>query len=143
MSLFVCILLTANNGPPLRTRLPISPTAQQCYHHACGHYLIRIFLSLPGSRLTNDSLSRCNTTLSRVKLTNPYRLQPVKLRGYPPDSAWVWRMSELTRDGIMAEPASRGQILMRERGQEEESHFPCSDDHEQDWQPYRLMFNLL
>ena len=34
-----------------------------------------------------------------------------------------------------AEPVSRDQILRRERGQEN-IHFPCSADHEQDWQPY-------
>ena len=34
-----------------------------------------------------------------------------------------------------AEPVSRDQILRRERGQKN-IHFPCSADHEQDWQPY-------
>ena len=43
-------------------------------------------------------------------------------------------MSVLTRDGT-AEPASRDQILRREQGQGN-IHFPCSADHEQDWQPY-------
>ena len=43
-------------------------------------------------------------------------------------------MSRLTRDGT-AEPVSRDQILRRERGQGN-VHFPCSTDHEQDWQPY-------
>ena len=43
-------------------------------------------------------------------------------------------MSGLTRDGT-AEPASRGQIFRRERGQEN-IHFFCSADNEQDWQPY-------
>ena len=43
-------------------------------------------------------------------------------------------MSRLTRDG-MAEPFSQNQILRRERGQGN-IHFPCSADHEQDWQPY-------
>ena len=43
-------------------------------------------------------------------------------------------MSRLTRDGT-AEPASRDQILRRERGQEN-VRFPCSANHEQDWQPY-------
>ena len=43
-------------------------------------------------------------------------------------------MSGPTRDGT-AEPVSRGQILRRERGQGN-VHFPCSADHEQDWQPY-------
>ena len=43
-------------------------------------------------------------------------------------------MSRLTWDGT-AEPVSRDQILRRERGQGN-IDFPCSADHEQDWQPY-------
>ena len=43
-------------------------------------------------------------------------------------------MSRLTRDGT-AEPGSRDQILRHARGQGN-VHFPCSADHEQDWQPY-------
>ncbi|CAM9672081.1 unnamed protein product [Ascophyllum nodosum] len=43
-------------------------------------------------------------------------------------------MSRLTRDGT-AEPISRDQILRPARGQRN-IHFPCSADHEQDWQPY-------
>ena len=43
-------------------------------------------------------------------------------------------MSGLTREGT-AEPVSRDQILRREQRQEN-AHFPCSADHEQDWQPY-------
>ena len=43
-------------------------------------------------------------------------------------------MSRLTRDGT-AEPISRDQILRHARGQGS-VHFPCSADHEQDWQPY-------
>ena len=43
-------------------------------------------------------------------------------------------MSRLTRDGT-AEPVSRDQILRHARGQEN-IPFPCSADHEQDWQPY-------
>ena len=46
-------------------------------------------------------------------------------------------MSRLTRDGTTAEPVSRDQILRRERGQGN-IHFPCSADHEQDWQPYSV-----
>ena len=38
------------------------------------------------------------------------------------------------QDGT-AEPVSRDQILRHERGQGNIS-FPCSADHEQDWQPY-------
>ena len=43
-------------------------------------------------------------------------------------------MSRLARDGT-AEHVSRDQILRRERGQEN-IHFPCSADHEQDWHSY-------
>ena len=42
-------------------------------------------------------------------------------------------MSRLTRDGT-AEPVSRDQILRHARVQGN-VHFPCSADHEQDWQP--------
>ena len=44
-------------------------------------------------------------------------------------------MSSLTRDGT-AEPVSRDQILRREHGPQGNINFPCSGDHEQDWQPY-------
>ena len=43
-------------------------------------------------------------------------------------------MSRLTRDGT-AEPISRDQILRHAREQGN-IIFPCSADHEQDWQPY-------
>ena len=43
-------------------------------------------------------------------------------------------MSMLTRDGT-AEPVSRDQSLRNARGQGN-IIFPCSADHEQDWQPY-------
>ena len=43
-------------------------------------------------------------------------------------------MSRLTRDGT-AEPVSRDQNIRHVRGQGN-VHFPCSADHEQDWQPY-------
>ena len=43
-------------------------------------------------------------------------------------------MSRLTRVGT-AEPVSRDQILRHARGQGN-IIFPCSGDHEQDWQPY-------
>ena len=43
-------------------------------------------------------------------------------------------MSRLTRDGT-AEPVSLDQILRRIWGQGN-IIFPCSGDHEQDWQPY-------
>ena len=43
-------------------------------------------------------------------------------------------MSRLTRDGT-AEPVSRDQIFRHARGQGN-IHFPCSADHEQDWQPH-------
>ena len=43
-------------------------------------------------------------------------------------------MSRLARDGT-AELVSRDQILRNVRGLGN-IHFPCSVDHEQDWQPY-------
>ena len=43
-------------------------------------------------------------------------------------------MGRPTRDGT-AEPVSRDQILRHVLGQGN-IHFPCSTDHEQDWQPY-------
>ena len=43
-------------------------------------------------------------------------------------------MSRLTQDGT-AKPVSGDQIIRRERGQGI-VHFPCSADHEQDWQTY-------
>ena len=43
-------------------------------------------------------------------------------------------MSRLTRDET-AEPFSGDQILRLERGQGN-TYFPCSVDHEQDWQTY-------
>ena len=39
--------------------------------------------------------------------------------------------------GRTAKPVSRDQILRRERGQGN-TDFPCSDDHEQNWQPYQV-----
>ena len=51
-----------------------------------------------------------------------------------PDSASSMEMSRLTRDGT-AEPVSRDQILRHARGQGN-IYFPCSADHEQDWQPH-------
>ena len=45
-------------------------------------------------------------------------------------------ISTLPRDGT-AEPVSRDQILRHARGQGN-IHFPCSADHEQDWQPYTV-----
>ena len=43
-------------------------------------------------------------------------------------------MSRLTRDGT-ADPVSRDQILRHVQGQGN-INFPCSADHEQDWQTY-------
>ena len=44
-------------------------------------------------------------------------------------------MSRLTQGGT-TEPVSRDQILRREQRGQGNIHFPCSVDHEQDWQPY-------
>ena len=43
-------------------------------------------------------------------------------------------MSTMAWDGTAA-PVSRDKILRRGRGQEN-VHFPCPADFEQDWQPY-------
>ena len=43
-------------------------------------------------------------------------------------------MSRLAQDGT-SKPVSRDQILRHEQGQGN-INFPCSADHEQDWQPY-------
>ena len=45
-------------------------------------------------------------------------------------------MSRLARDGT-AETVSRDQILRYKRGQGN-INFPCSANHEQDWQPYSV-----
>ena len=50
-------------------------------------------------------------------------------------------MSRLTRDGT-AEPVSRDQIFRHARGQGN-IPFPCSADHEQDWQPYPRLIHTL
>ena len=42
-------------------------------------------------------------------------------------------MSRLTRDGT-AEPVSRETKFSGASGDRENIHFPCSADHEQDWQ---------
>ena len=44
-------------------------------------------------------------------------------------------MSERADAGQDGRPVSRDQILGRERGQGN-VHFPCSANHEHDWQPY-------
>ena len=45
-------------------------------------------------------------------------------------------MSRLMRDGT-AESISPDKIFRRERGRRENNiDFPCTADHEQDWQPY-------
>ena len=87
-----------------------------------------------------------------------YRFLPVwristnqsdRLSTPPPDSvnpnieSGVWRMSRLTEDGT-AESVSRDETLRREQGQGNTSIvFPYSADHEQDWQPYRLIYNYV
>ena len=49
-------------------------------------------------------------------------------------------MSRLTRDGTV-EPVSRDHTLRHVRG-EGNTNFPCSADHEQDWQLTRLIHTL-
>ena len=55
-------------------------------------------------------------------------------RGTREESHQILEMSRLRRNGA-AEPVSRDQLLRHARGQGN-IHFPCSADHEQDWQPY-------
>ena len=50
-------------------------------------------------------------------------------------------MNRLTRDGT-SESVSRDQTIGRERGQGN-IIFPCSVDHEQDYQPYSVDYNTL
>ena len=59
------------------------------------------------------------------------RRNPVSKHQIQPEYGNV---SRLTRDGT-SEPVSRGQILRHARGQGN-INFPCSANHEQDWQPY-------
>ena len=67
-----------------------------------------------------------------------YKWTPPRNSGGIPKVSTIFNLSmemgRLTRDGT-AEPVSPDQILRRERGQGN-IHFPCSADHEQDWQPY-------
>ena len=57
---------------------------------------------------------------------------PVSKNQIQPEYGDEW--ADSGRDGT-AEPVSRDQILRHARGQGN-IHFPCSADHEQDWQPY-------
>ena len=54
------------------------------------------------------------------------------------DFAWMWRTSGLTRDGaaesISLAPNSKAVV----RTGTGKNKFPCSADHEQDWQPYTV-----
>ena len=61
-----------------------------------------------------------------------FRTEPITVASLL--NALALQASRLTRDGT-AEPVSRDQILRHARGQGN-VHFPCSADHEQDWQPY-------
>ena len=73
----------------------------------------------------------------RMAVLNKKWTPPRKSGGIPYVSTRIslsMEMNRLTRDGT-AEPVSRDQILRRELGQGK-NNFPCSADHEQDWQPY-------
>ena len=85
--------------------------------------------------LINSALARWRMTVLMETIAESGK-EGWSPRKYAPDSAWVWRMSRLTLDGT-AEPNSRDQTLRRERGQGK-CYFPCSADHEQDWQPYQV-----
>ena len=78
----------------------------------------------------------------RTKEVIPARIDLTKsasrfgeLRGYTYNLSM--EMSRLTRDGT-AELVSRGQILRHEQREQGNIIFPCSADHEQDWQPYAV-----
>ena len=55
-------------------------------------------------------------------------------REYAPDSAQVWRIGRLTREGTAEQ--SRETRFSGANGDKVKNHFPCSADHEQDLQPY-------
>ena len=73
-----------------------------------------------------------NSGLTRWRMAVSYLDAAAEL-GRNPRFSLSMEMGRLTRDGT-AEPVSRDQILRHARGQGN-IHFPCSADHEQDWQP--------
>ena len=97
------------------------------------------FLPCPACINVSGLQPVCTTVLLRTykRFGITLRKPPQKPGGIPQVSTRFglsMEMSRLTRDGTL-EPVSRDQILRRERGQGI-SNFPCSADHEQDWQPY-------
>ena len=107
-------------------------TFENCWPCA-GRFSVANAIGTQLRGLINSALARWRMTVLMETVAESGK-GGVESRKYAPDSAWVWRMSRLTRDGT-AEPYSRDQTLRRERGQGK-SYFPCSADHEQDWQPY-------
>ena len=77
----------------------------------------------------NSGLTRWRMAVSKLDAAAELGRNPVSTR-----FSLSMEMGRLTRDGT-AEPVSRGQILRHARGQGN-INFPCSADHEQDWQPY-------
>ena len=102
----------------------------------------RFSLSMEMSRLTRDGIGTqlrdpINSGLTRRRMAVSYGRRPgtrEESRRVSTRFSLSMEMSRLTRDGT-AEPVSRDQILRHARGQGN-VHFPCSADHEQDWQPY-------
>ena len=86
-----------------------------------------------------------NSGLTQWRIWRFYKWTPPRNSGGIPKVSTRFslsmEMSRLTRDGT-AEPVSREKILRHTRGQEN-IHFPCSADHEQDWQLTRLIHTLL
>ena len=86
-----------------------------------------------------------NSGLTQWRIWRFYKWTPPRNSGGIPKVSTRFslsmEMSRLTRDGT-AEPVSREKILRHARGQGN-IHFPCSADHEQDWQLTRLIHTLL
>ena len=78
----------------------------------------------------NSGLTRGRMAVKKIKWTPPrnFGKNPVSKHQIQPECG-----DEQAEDGTV-EPVSRDQILRRERGQGN-IRFPCSADHEQDWQP--------
>ena len=98
-----------------------------------GNCLRSRFCSKPlGALLLTTSVVVINSGLTRWRFDGIDGRR--RSHGKQDEGEGVWRMNGLTRNGT-AEPVSRDRILRREQRQGE-NHFPCSADHEQDWQPY-------
>ena len=84
----------------------------------------------------NSGLTQWRMAVSQLDAAAELGMNPVSTR-----FSLSMEMSRLTRDGT-AESVSRDQILRHARGQGN-MNFPCSADHEQDWQPFSVIHTLL